>query len=348
MPQRVRGLLCSVGGSIGWGFSGACVQCLSDQYGLGVLELTSIRMISAGLILLALLQLRGHQFRFSALKDPRMLLKIVAFGMAGVFASQFTYAMAIASTNAGTATVLCCLNSVMLLAVVCVGARRLPLPAEAAGIILALASVWLIATGGDPANLAISPEGLFWGIACATGVTFYTAFSKPLMTKMGSIPVLAVGMLFGGIGGTACAVPQWSFPALDASGWLMLACVVILGTVVTFSLFFRAVMDLSAVEVGSLSVLEPVAATVLSVVWLHSAFSSVDYVAFAMMAAMVVLISSAGNAERKPRALRPVPSLRSLHVLHLAQSIRRLKTAGKSIAQQIRRPIGSLRHAALR
>ena len=309
MPQRIRGLLCSIGGSIGWGVSGACVQCLSDQYGLEVLELTSIRMVSAGLILLALLQVRGHQFKFSALKDPRMFLKIVAFGLAGVFASQFTYATAIASTNAGTATVLCCLNSAMLLAVVCIAARRLPLPSEALGIALALASVWLIATGGNPASLAISPDGLFWGIACAAGVTFYTIFSKPLMAKMGSIPVLAVGMLFGGIGGTAC--------------------VVILGTVVTFSLFFRAVMYLSAVEVGALSVLEPVAATVLSAVWLHTAFSSVDYVAFAMMAAMVVLISAAGNAKRAPRA------------------ISRPKTAAAFAMKQIRRPIGSLRRAAL-
>lgn len=333
MPQRIRGLLCSIGGSIGWGVSGACVQCLSDQYGLGVLEVTSIRMVSAGLILLALLQVRGHQFKFSALKDPRMFLKIVAFGLAGVFASQFTYATAIASTNAGTATVLCCLNSAMLLAVVCITARRLPLPSEALGIALALASVWLIATGGNPASLAISPDGLFWGIACAAGVTFYTIFSKPLMAKMGSIPVLAVGMLFGGIGGTACTVPQWSFPALDASGWLMLACVVILGTVVTFSLFFRAVMYLSAVEVGALSVLEPVAATVLSAVWLHTAFSSVDYVAFAMMAAMVVLISAAGNAKRAPRAIsRPKTGP---------------KTAAAFAMKQIRRPIGSLRHAAL-
>lgn len=330
MPQRIRGLLCSIGGSIGWGFSGACVQCLSSQYGLGVLELTSIRMVSAGLILLALLQLRGHQLKFSALKNPRTLLKIVAFGLAGVFSSQFTYAMAIASTNAGTATVLCCLNSVMLLAVVCIAARRLPLPAEASGIVLALVSVWLIATGGNPASLAISPDGLFWGIACAAGVTFYTMFSKPLMAKLGSIPVLAAGMLFGGIGGTACAVPQWSFPALDLSGWLMLACVVILGTVVTFSLFFRAVMDLSAVEVGSLSVLEPVAATILSAVWLHSAFSSIDYVAFAMMAAMVVLVSIAGNAKSTPRTFS------------------RPKMAAIFSLRQIRRPAGSLRRAALR
>lgn len=347
MPQRVRGLLCSVGGSIGWAFSGACVQCLSDQYGLGVLELTSIRMVSAGLVLLSLLQLRGHQFRFSTLKNPRMLLKIVVFGMAGVFVTQFTYAMAVSSTNAGTATVLCCLNSVMLLAVACIGARRLPLPAEVAGIFLALVSVWLIATGGNPANLAISGEGLFWGIACAMGVTFYTAFSKPLMTKSGSIPVLAVGMLIGGIGATACAVPHWSFPALDTAGWLMLICVVVLGTVVTFSLFFQAVMDLSAVEVGSLSVIEPVAATVLSAVWLHSSFGTVDYVAFAMMAVMVVLVSSAGNAGQKPHLFRQARSLRQSCTLRQPQFSRRAKVAGIRIMQQIRRPIGSLRRTAL-
>ena len=273
------------------------MQCLTSQYGMGVLELTSIRMVATGLLLLAFLQLRGHPVRRDLLREPKTLAKAACFGIVGVFASQLVYVMAIAGTNAGTATMLCCLDCVMLLVVVCLATHRAPRPAELAGIMLALVSVWLIATGGDPAGLAISPTGLAWGIGCAAAITFYTIFSKPLMTKMGSLPALAVGMLFGGAGSSAGAVWHWSFPALDAFGWLLLVCVVVLGTVVTFALFFQAVMDLQPVEVGVLSVVEPVVATVLSAVWLGTAFNPIDYVAFGLMIGMVVLTSVSGSQE---------------------------------------------------
>lgn len=306
MNQRMRGLLCAVGASATWGLSGACVQALTAQYGMGSIELTSIRMVCAGVILLGFLALAHKQMALDQLRDPRLLIRLTVFGVAGVFASQFAYIMAIASTNAGTATVFCCLNSVILLGFVCLTRHRAPHPAEMAGIALALGSVWLMATGGNPSGLAISPAGLVWGIGCAVAVAFYTVFSKPIMGTVGSLPAVAWGMLFGGLASTGIAAPQWQMPALDATGWLLLACVVVLGTAVTFALFFRAVVYLEPVEVGVLSVIEPLVATVLSTIWLHTAFHQVDLVAFSMMFAMVVIVA-VSSGENKSRSRLSVP-----------------------------------------
>ncbi|MGI6591592.1 MAG: DMT family transporter [Eggerthellaceae bacterium] len=304
MTQHIRGVLCSIGASVTWGLSGACVQCLTARYEIGSLELTSIRMLFAGITFLAIVAWRNHSLRIETVHDRKTVLRLAIFGIVGVFISQFAYIQAIATTNAGTATVLCCLNSVILLAAVCLTKRKAPKPIEVAAIIMALGSVWLIATGGNPENLAISPIGLAWGISAAGSIAFYTIYSKPIMASHGNIPALAIGMLFGGLTSTACSLPHWSMPQLDPFGIVLIAVVVVFGTVVTFALYFQAVLALEAVEVGSLSVVEPMVATAMSAIWLGSSFSPIDYFAFALMLAMVVLVSHAGSEPNRTGAHR--------------------------------------------
>lgn len=304
MKQHVRGLLCSIGASVTWGFSGACVQCLTAHYEIDALELISIRMLSAGAILLIFAAWRNQTLRIEALRDIKTLASLAIFGIIGVFMSQLTYIQAIATTNAGTATVLCCLNAVILLVAVCLTQRKAPRAVEVIGVLLAMVAVWLIATGGNPANLAVSPLGLFWGITAAVAIAFYTIYSKPIMASVGNIPALAIGMLFGGMTSTACSLPHWSMPELDLFGVALIAIVVICGTVITFALYFQAVLDLEAVEVGMLSVVEPMVATALSTIWLGTAFAMSDYVAFALMFAMVFLISHAGSNAHRTRTHR--------------------------------------------
>ena len=74
-------------------------------------------------------------------------------------------------TNAGTATVLQCLQLVIIMGYACVIDRRMPRPREVIGIGLALGGTFLIATGGDPTSLNISPLGLIAGLMCAVSAT---------------------------------------------------------------------------------------------------------------------------------------------------------------------------------
>ena len=295
-PTRLRGLLCSIGGCLAWGFSGTCAQYLLSGYDMPTLVLTTIRALCAGPILLALCALRGSSANIRGMfATPRDAFHILFFGFCGIFLAQYTYLETIAYTNAGTATMLGCLSTIMLLVVVCIATRRAPRGIEVAGIALAIAATWLIATGGDPSTLVISDIGLLFGFGCAATITIYTLQSKPLMAKWGSMPVVGMGMVIGGIMCAAVAIPQWHFPELDPSGWAALAVMVIVGTCVSYSLFFQAILDLPPVEVGMLSVVEPVSATFFSVVWLGTAFLPTDYLGFALMIAMVMIIALAGD-----------------------------------------------------
>ena len=297
-PTRIRGLLCAIGGCLAWGFSGTCAQFLLANWDISSLVLTAIRTLTAGPILLAICALRGAPANIRGMfSTPKDTLHILFFGLTGIFLAQLTYLETIAYTNAGTATMLGCLSTIMLLVVVCLRDRRNPRIVEAVGIALAIAATWFISVGDDPTTLSISGIGLLMGFACAATITIYTLQSKPLMARFGSMPVVAVGMIIGGLMCAAVAAPTWSFPPLDAGGWMALVVMVVFGTCVSYSLFFQAILDLPPVEVGMLSVIEPVSATFFSVVWLATAFTPANYLGFALMVGMVILIALAGEEQ---------------------------------------------------
>lgn len=296
--MRIRGLLCAIGGCLAWGFSGTCAQFLLSSYDIAPIVLTTIRTLTAGPILLVICALRGQPADIRgmfATKDDA--IQTLIFGLTGIFLAQLTYLETIAYTNAGTATMLGCLSTIMLLVVVCLRDWRQPRLAEVVGIVLAVGATWFISVGDDPTTIAISDIGLLLGFACAATITIYTLQSKPLMAKWGSMPVVAMGMITGGLMCAAVALPQWSFPPLDLGGWAALAVMVIVGTCLSYSLFFQAILDLPPVEVGMLSVIEPVAATFFSVVWLGTVFTPANYVGFALMIAMVILIALVGEEQ---------------------------------------------------
>lgn len=299
--QRLRGLLCAIGGCLAWGFSGTCAQFLLSEYGMPSLSLTTIRLLTAGPILLAICALRGNPADLKGMfSTPSNIIQVLFFGLMGMFLAQITYLETIAYTNAGTATMLGCLSTVMLLVVVCIRTPRVPKLIEVVGVALAIGATWLIATGGDPSTLSISEIGLLLGFACAATITIYTLQSKPVMAKWGSMQSVAIGMITGGIMCAMVALPQWSFPALDAPGWAALVVMIVVGTCTSYSLFFQAILDLPPVEVGMLSVVEPVSATFFSVVWLGTSFTMADYAGFAMMVAMVIIIALAGDEVSTP------------------------------------------------
>ena len=304
-PTRLRGLICALGGCLAWGFSGTCAQYLLSEWGMPSLVLTTIRTLTAGPILLGICALRGTPVDIRGMFATRNdAFHTLFFGLMGIFLAQVTYLETIAYTNAGTATMLGCLSTVMLLVVVCLRDTRAPRAIEVVGIALAVAATWFIAIGDDPTKLSISPIGLLMGFACAATITIYTLQSKPLMAKFGSMQVVAVGMIVGGLMCAAVAIPQWHFPALDAGGWAAIAVMVIVGTCTSYSLFFQAILDLPPVEVGMLSVMEPVSATFFSVVWLGTVFLVTDYIGFALMVVMVILIALAGDDKRSPTGSR--------------------------------------------
>lgn len=285
------GVLLTIVGGVCWGFSGTCAQLLFSDYGFDPRLVVCTRSSLAGLIFMAVALVVDRRRLVACVTNPRALLKVFVFAVFGVTLCQVCYLFAIQASDAGTATVLQSLNLLIILAVVCVRLRRRPTKKEALGIALALVGTFLVATHGSFTQLAMSPEALGWGLACAVSCALYTLLPGKLLMEYGSVVTTGVAMVFGGAASTALFRP-WDIPAsLDGRGVLLVAAIVVVGTVLSYLCFLNGVKLCGSMLAGLLGCAEPLTACLLSGVWLGTSFAPVDLVGMGMIVAMMVLVT---------------------------------------------------------
>lgn len=298
-----RGVVAALIGGAMWGFSGTCAQYLYQHYEIDPLFITWVRMLGSGILFLILLAFTQRGELRAIAGDRRELGRLALFGIAGLFLCQFTYTTSVNATNAGTATVLQSLNTVFILAATCLIMRRAPRAMELGGLALALVATWLIATKGNLTALMIPPAGLAWGLINAASCTFYIMYPKHLFARWGSLPVTGIGMLIGGI----AAVAIWGLgglwgaapvvPQLGLDGVLVLAAIVVVGTLAAFGLYLHGVSIVGSVKGGLLGTTEPASAMVFAALWLGTMFTWADWIGLVLMVAMIFLVTLSGSKE---------------------------------------------------
>ena len=160
MSDRVKGACLTMGGAACWGVSGCMGQYLFTREGMDSTWLVPIRLFLAGLILCAFFFVKNRKMLFDPWnfkKNPRNVVDLLIYGLAGVSCCQFTYFLTIQLSSAGMGTILQDLSPVIILLVVCIQQRRGPRVFEIFSILLALVGVFLITTHGSLTDLAISP-----------------------------------------------------------------------------------------------------------------------------------------------------------------------------------------------
>ena len=302
-----RGVVAALVGGAMWGFSGTCAQYLYQHYEIDPLFITWVRMLGSGILFLILLAFTQRGKLRAIAGDRRELGRLALFGIAGLFLCQFTYTTSVNATNAGTATVLQSLNTVFILAATCLMMRRAPRAMEIGGLALALVATWLIATKGNLTALMIPPAGLAWGLINAASCTFYIMYPKHLFARWGSLPVTGIGMLIGGI----AAVAIWGLgglwgaapivPELGLDGVLVLAAIVVVGTLAAFGLYLHGVSIVGSVKGGLLGTTEPASAMVFAALWLGTMFTWADWIGLVLMMAMIFLVTLSGSKEAGDR-----------------------------------------------
>ena len=260
-------------------------------------------MMCAGAVLTAyLLATRNGALR-ALWRDRRSVMRLALFALAGLTLCRATYLLAIQHSNAGTATVLQYVGPVLIVAASCFAGRRLPSVREACAVAFVVAGTFLLATHGDPSTMALSPEGMFWGLSAAAAVALYSLLPGSLMKRYGSIPVVGSGLLLGGVV-LYLATGAWDrAPDLDAAGLLaMYGGLTGVGTLLGFTAYLAAINRIGAAKASLVASVETVSATAFAALWLHTAFAPMDFLGFAFIMATVFLLARPGGADAAPDA----------------------------------------------
>jgi drug/metabolite transporter (DMT)-like permease len=270
--------------------------------GLSSLRLTEARCAGAaiGLMLIAVIRSpRGLRV------DRRDLLRLAVFGVVGVALVQLFYFLAIHRLQIGIALLIQYLGPLL----VAIWARTVGHERVRARIwvalVLSLTGLALMVqlwNGGTLNGL-----GVTYALIAAVIFAAYLLLAEREVARRDSISLMAWGFVFATFFWTVVQ-PWWSFPAHRVSqtvslegrlaGWhvplsVLVLWVIVLGSIVPFTLFVGAMRHLSATRVGIAAMLEPVVATIVAWAWLRESLSAAQLAGAAVVLAGILLAQTA-------------------------------------------------------
>ncbi|PIO82692.1 peptide ABC transporter permease [Loigolactobacillus backii] len=300
MGRQTRGILLASGGAILWGIAGPVAQLLFDDYGVNLDWLIGSKMLIAGVILLILGSFWPAQRRqiLGIWRSRRSIMQLLIFTIFGMTAMQYVYYKAVAVGNAATATILQFLSPIFIVLYIAFRYRTQPRRPDVIAIIAALVGTYLLVSGGNPTKLTVAPAALFWGIVTGIAAAAYVLLPEGLLDQYGSLAVSGWSMTIGGILFNF-RQPIWrDAPRLDWRGQLAYWFIVILGSVVAYFVYLASLQYISATAVGLLDAFEPLAATAVSVLYLHLKFGLAEIIGTVLILSTVFILAVA-----KPRSL---------------------------------------------
>ncbi|MBA2741304.1 MAG: EamA family transporter [Actinobacteria bacterium] len=270
--------------------------------GLSSLELTQIRSTGAAvgfslfLVLFARATLRA---------DRRELLFLVVFGIAGIGLVQLLYFVAIERLPVGIALLIQFLGPLF----VALFARLVYLEHIRRRIwaALVLCTAGLAVVVEFWSGVAFSIVGITAALAAAFALAAYILMAERERKHRDPVSLSFYGFFFASIFWAAIN-PLWTFPwgVLDdtvslrgnlsehtAPVWLLVAFIVVVGTMVTFTLLTGALRHITATRASIVATLEPVVATVVAWAWLGETFGAPQLVGGAVVLAGIILAQTA-------------------------------------------------------
>ena len=286
-----KGIVFTLLGATCWGLSGVLGEYLLNISKIDPVWIIANRLFFSGIVMVAMLFLKDKNNLVRVFSDKKDILKLLNFSFFGLLICQGTFFLTIKYTNAGMATVIQYIGPVIIMLYYCIIGRRWPLPREVIAIVVSLFGTVLIATHFDFSKLNISTLGLFWGVLSAFGLASYNIFSISLTTKYGVMPIMAWGLLIAGVVvyfTTGSNYVPDNFTLID---FICMSGVVIIGTILSFSLYLEGVRLIGAVTGSIIGCFEPIAAIIFSFLLLGTTFGTIDLIGAAFILSAVIVLS---------------------------------------------------------
>lgn len=287
----LKGMLYIVIGAVLWGFSGMCSQFVQQERNMPAEWVVAMRLTLAGAITVLAAFWQGRASIFKVFTHTKDTIRLITFGILGMWLCQYTYFKAIAYAGAGIATVLQYVGPALIILYISITRLTLPRGAEVVSVVLATVGTAIIALQGEWNLAALDDTLLFWGLTSAVAVGIYTVQPVPLLKKYGTAPIVGFGMLIGGVFAWIVTQPSAEGIVWDLWGHGGFWSIIIFGTVVSFNAYLEGVRRVGAVTGSILSSIEPISAAVLTWLVLGNQFSQWDMIGMTLIIVTIFLLA---------------------------------------------------------
>lgn len=276
-----------------WAVNGVISKVIIESGGIAAQRLTEVRTTGAFLVLVAVLGVaRPRSLRIRRRELPMLL----TFGVLGLAFVQWLYFEAISRLDIGVALLIQYIAPV-LVALWARYAYHEPVRRRIwAALLLSILGIALLVELWNGLTL----DGLGVAAALGSAVTFavYILSAERAITRRDPVSLVGYGFLLASIF-WAVLQPWTSFPVglvdenvsllgrledLSLPVWLLMAWMVVLGTIVPFALLAASLRHIPASRAAITAMFEPVAATVFAYAWLGESLT-----AFQLIGALIVL-----------------------------------------------------------
>lgn len=290
--KTIKGIALASTAGICWGSMGVAAQYLMAECRFTVLDLTSIRLLGAG-ILLVLLDIFWNQTKhIKAVFEKENLKDIVIYGFA-LLCSQSTFFLSISSSNAATATIMVLTSPLFIIAYLAIAHHRRIKLLEMICLLLAMIGVLLIITKGNWNTMDLSIAGVGWGLASAMLGAVGTIQPGRVVRKLTVFPVIGWAMTFSGAAACLYNNPLETDVLWNTMGIVCYLHIVLCGTIVSFCCFLKSMEFIAPPIASMLTCFEPLSAVVLSVVLLGATFGVTEGIGAVCILMTVFLLARA-------------------------------------------------------
>ncbi len=269
-----------------WASGGVAVQDFFAHTTKTAMELTNIRMTTAGLIMLLIAWRLGCLRRSVAIlnREPRRWLDTAIYGVIGVVIMQFTYFKGIETGGAAAATVIQYACPAFVVIWQSFYHRRFPKRGEVIAVVLAMSGVLLLVTGGDFTKVLVPLECVAWSLSSGAAFAFSAIYPKHLFAlRIDQYSLTALGMILGGLS-TFFLIDgaDWR-PFFDADVRFDVIWIVLVATVGAFLCFNAGLKYVTPEEASVTATTEPAASVVISYFMFGTVFGSIELIGIGLV-----------------------------------------------------------------
>jgi DME family drug/metabolite transporter len=286
---RGQSMLLLIIAGVLWGTGGLSGSLLQDLAGLHPLAVAAYRLLIGGMLATAALAAQLRQLPRTRAVARRLF---TAGGLLALF--QASYFGGVSLTSVSLATLVTIGSSPVIIAVV-TAIRDRRMPGARTGICIALALTGLGLLAGTPSTRAFwdTVAGITLCLVAAGGFATFTLINRNAVPGLSSGGTISLGLLIGGVLLLPAALPLgMSLPLTPA----VLGTAAFLGlvpTAVAYGSYLFALRQANPVAAALAAVLEPLTATVLSVLLFDEQLSTVGIAGAGLLAVALAVNYSA-------------------------------------------------------